>query len=423
MQNSPHLSPALETAGAPVPASVPTAIPFYQPRISEESIREVVATLRSGWLTTGRKTKEFEGAFAEYVRLKQAVAVNSCTAALHLALEALGLRQGQAVLVPAMTFAATAEVVRYFNATPILVDCRPEDLNMDIEHARSQLAAARARGLEVRLMIPMHYGGQIGNAAGLARLAEEENLKVIEDAAHCCPAYYRNSPNEPWLSVGSFSQVCCFSFYANKCITTGEGGMACTNDPQLADRMRIMALHGISRDAWKRFTADGSWFYEIIAPGFKYNLTDIASALGIHQLREADRLHAERARVAQTYHRLLSDIDELELPRELPDRVHSWHLYAVRLKLEHLRIDRASFIAELKSRGIGTSVHWMPLHMHPYYRTTYGYASRDFPVAAHEYSRLVSLPIFPDMTEEQVETVSEAIHEIIAANLTPMVHG
>jgi perosamine synthetase len=248
-------------------------------------------------------------------------------------------------------------------------------------------------------------------------LAGDENLKVVEDAAHCCPARYRHNSNEPWLSVGSFSQVSCFSFYANKCITTGEGGMACTDDAQLADRMRIMSLHGISRDAWKRFTGEGSWFYEITAPGFKYNLTDIASALGIHQLRESDRFHAERRRVAERYTRLLSDIDELELPVEMPDRMHSWHLYAIRLRLERLAIDRASFIAELKTRGIGTSVHWMPLHMHPYYRATYDYAPEDFPIAVREYARIISLPIFPDMTEEQIETVSDAIHELIAANL------
>lgn len=417
MHKSPQLSPALETAGA-APASLARApIPFYQPRISEEAIQEVVATLRSGWLTTGSKTKEFETAFGRYVGLSHAVAVNSCTAALHLALEALGLRQGQGVLVPTMTFAATAEVVRYFNATPVLVDCRPEDLSMDVQHARRQLAAARARGLEVPIMIPMHYGGQIGDVAGLVEFAGEENLKVVEDAAHCCPARYRHSQNEPWLSVGSLSQVCCFSFYANKCITTGEGGMACTDDPQLAERMRIMSLHGISRDAWKRFTAEGSWFYEITAPGFKYNLTDIASALGIHQLRQADRFHAERQRVAETYTRFLSDIEELELPREMPNRVHSWHLYAIRLNLERLTLDRATFISELKRRGIGTSVHWMPLHMHPYYRATYNYSPEDFPIAVREYARIVSLPIFPDMTEEQIETVSEAIHELIAANL------
>jgi perosamine synthetase len=412
---------ALERADAP-PLS-PAPIPFYQPRINEEAIQEVVATLRSGWLTTGRKTKEFEEAFSKYIGLSHAVAVNSCTAALHLALEALGLRSGQGVLVPTMTFAATAEVVRYFNATPVLVDCTPGDLNMDMACARRQLTAARARGLEVPIIIPMHYGGQVGDAAGLEELAAREHLKVVEDAAHCCPARYRHHANGPWLSVGALSQVSCFSFYANKCITTGEGGMACTSEAQLADRMRIMSLHGISRDAWKRFTAEGSWFYEITAPGFKYNLTDVASALGIHQLRQADRFHAERRRVAETYARFLADIDELELPREMPNRVHSWHLYAIRLNLERLTIDRATFIAELKSRGIGTSVHWMPLHMHPYYRGTYGFAPEDFPVAAREYARVISLPIFPDMTEQQVETVSEAIREIIAANLRPGANG
>lgn len=392
-------------------------IPFHKAHITEAEIQEVVATLRSGWLTTGPRTKTFEQEFARYIGLKEGVALNSCTAALHLALEAMGLKEGDGVIVPTLTFAATAEVVRYFKATPILADCRPEDFNMDLADARARLEAARARGIQPRVIIPMHYGGQMGDVQGVVRLASEQGLRIVEDAAHCCPAKYRNDANDSWHSVGSFSDVACFSFYANKCITTGEGGMACTNRADYADRMRIMALHGISRDAWKRFTAEGTWYYEIVAPGFKYNLTDIASAIGIHQLRQADFLHSERARVAHRYQELLEDIEEIELPRELPNRVHSWHLFPIRLKVPRLRIDRAQFIAELKQRGIGTSVHWMPLHMHPYYRQTYGYRPQDLPVAASLYEGLVSLPIFPLMTEEEIGTVAGAIREIITANL------
>ena len=279
-------------------------IPFYRPSISEDEINEVVATLRSGWLTTGPRTKQFESDFAVYLGQKHAVALNSCTAALHLALEAIGLKARQGVVVPTMTFAATAEVVRYFGARPILADCRIEDFNLDVTDADQSIRAALDSGQEIAAIIPVHYGGQIGDVEGVRALAERYELKVIEDAAHCCPAYYQKEEGrrkkeeggnqsaevggDSWLSVGSAADISCYSFYANKTITTGEGGMACTNNDEYADRMRIMSLHGISRDAWKRYTAEGSWYYEIVAPGYKYNLTDIASAIGIHQLRKAE---------------------------------------------------------------------------------------------------------------------------------------
>jgi dTDP-4-amino-4,6-dideoxygalactose transaminase len=383
-------------------------IPFYRPSIGQEEIDEVVSTLRSGWLTTGPKTRQFETEFAAYVGSPHAVALNSCTAALHLALEAIGLKAGQSVLVPTMTFAATAEVVRYFNAKPILVDCRESDFNIDPADAAAKLAQARQRGEEVVAIIPVHYGGQIVDMPAILDLG----LPVIEDAAHCCPAYYRR--NGAWLPVGAESAIACFSFYANKAITTGEGGMACTANEALAERMRVMSLHGISHDAWKRFTAEGSWYYEIVAPGFKYNLTDIAAAIGLHQVRKADRLHQQRTRWAKLYTQLLGDVDELILPRQQPDRIHSWHLFAVRLRLERLNIDRAQCIADLKERGIGTSVHWMPLHMHPYYRETYGYRPEDLPCAAALYPELISLPLYPDLTADDVNYVCDALKEIIA---------
>jgi len=419
-------------------------IPFYKPSIGSEEIAEVVETLKCGWITTGPRTKQFEKEFAAYVNSKHAVALNSCTAALHLALEAIGLKAGQGVIVPTMTFAATAEVVRYFGARPILVDCRESDFNMDIADAGRRTQAALDSGISLAAIIPVHYGGQIGDMAGVRALANRYGLKIIEDAAHCCPAYYRNNGKESdpvpstalatrhsslsaseWLPVGHDSDIACYSFYANKTITTGEGGMACTNDEDYADRMRIMSLHGISRDAWKRFTAEGSWYYEIIAPGFKYNLTDIASAIGIHQLRKADELHRKRTELAALYSGLLSDIDELTLPRQMPDRIHSWHLYCIRLDVSKLTIDRAQVIAELQKRGIGTSVHWMPLHMHPYYRETYGYKPEDFPAACGLYPELITLPLYPDMAEAQVQFVCKSIKEIIARNLssTPVPAG
>ena len=388
-------------------------IPFFRPNIEQGEIDEVVDTLRSGWLTTGPKTKRFEAEFADYVRQKHAIALNSCTAALHLALEAIGLKSGQSVLVPTMTFAATAEVVRYFNAKPILVDCRPQDFNLDVADAEVRIRRALDRGEKLVAILPVHYGGQIGDVAGVQRLAATYDLQIIEDAAHCCPAYWRPDEGAAWECVGSRAAVSCYSFYANKTITTGEGGMACTASDALADRMRIMSLHGISRDAWKRFTAEGSWYYEIMAPGFKYNLTDIASAIGLHQLRKANRLHRERTRWAEYFSRRLADVEEILLPRQLPDRIHSWHLYVIRLRLDRLTLDRAQFIEEMKKAGVGVSVHWMPLHLHPYYRDTYGYRSEDLPQAAALYPEIISLPLYPDLTEADADHVCGTIRDIV----------
>lgn len=414
-----HVRSLLDKEFRPLAAPGQTArtVPFFRPNIERAEIDEVVDTLQKGWLTTGPKTKQFESEFAQYLQKKHAIAVNSCTAALHLALEAVGLKPGQAVVVPTMTFAATAEVVRYFHARPILVDCRESDFNIDPHDAASRIDDALSVGDQLKAIIPVHYGGQIGPIAEIGRLARKHDLEVVEDAAHCCPAYYREKDSDPWLAVGSASGISCFSFYANKTITTGEGGMACTEVDRFAERMRIMSLHGISRDAWKRFTAEGSWYYEILAPGFKYNLTDIASAIGVHQVRKADRLHVQRRKWARFYSEALQDIHELILPSELPNRIHSWHLYVIRLRLDRLRIDRGQFISELKQRGVGSSVHWMPLHLHPYYREKYGYRPQDFPTATALYEQIVSLPLFPDLTEEDARHVTRSIREIIAQNL------
>jgi perosamine synthetase len=435
-------------------------VPFYRPSLTNAEISEVVDCLKSGWLTTGPRAKQFEQEFAAYMEQKHAIALNSCTAALHLALEAIGLQAGDTAVVPTMTFAATAEVVRYFSAAPLLVDCRESDFNLDVGDAERRIEQALARDGKLVAILPVHYGGQIGDVVGVQALARRFNLKVIEDAAHCCPAYYRDdgttgrqdhgtagpggatphrtlSPNEAeragggdtspyprlergaegvWKPVGASADITCFSFYANKCITTGEGGMACTQRDDYAERMRIMSLHGISKDAWKRFTAEGSWYYEIVAPGFKYNLTDIAAAIGIHQLRRADELHRKRTQWAGLYSELLAEVEELILPAQQPNRIHSWHLYVIRLKLDRLKINRAELIDALKKEGIGTSVHWMPLHEHPYYREKYGYKPEDFPEAARLYPELITLPLYPDMTEAEVTYVCDALKNIIAAN-------
>ncbi len=387
-------------------------------------------------MTTGPKAKQFEAEFGRYVKRRHAVAVNSCTAALHLALEAVGVKAGQRVLVPTMTFAATAEVVRYFNAVPLFIDCRSEDLNLDVNDAAERITAARADGQEVVAIIPVHYGGQIGDVAGVKALAEAHGLEVVEDAAHCCPAYYRDDEKSPWKTVGTEAAVTCFSFYANKTITTGEGGMACTDSEALAHRMRIMSLHGISRDAWKRYTAEGSWYYEIVAPGYKYNLTDIAAAIGMHQLRKADALHKRRVELAERYLELLADVEELILPQTMPNRIHSWHLFSVRLNPDSSYLDRGpasavllgktdppwrrllrrrtDLIEEMKQAGIGTSVHWMPLHLHPYYRETFGCRPADCSRAASIYAGLFTLPLYPDMTATQLHYVCDTLKQILA---------
>jgi dTDP-4-amino-4,6-dideoxygalactose transaminase len=329
-------------------------VPFHRASITDAEIDAVVDVLRSGWITSGPLVKQFEQAFAEYIGCTHAVALNSCTAGLHLALEALGIERGDAVVVPTMTFAATAEVVRYLDANPVFVDCREEDFNMDTAQLPDVIAKGQSTG-PVRAIIPVHYGGQIGDVSLLKQAAAKHDLKIIEDAAHCCPAKFRDSDDGEWQNVGSIGDVAAFSFYANKTITTGEGGMATTEDAALEERMRIMSLHGMSRDAWKRFSKEGSYYYEIVAPGYKYNLTDIAAAIGVHQLKRADELHRERTRIAEYYSAQLGDIEELILPRLMPQRLHSWHLYVIRLKLDRLTIDRKAFVEALRDLGIPTT--------------------------------------------------------------------
>ena len=396
-------------------------VPFFRSSIGDAEIEAVAACLRSGWLTTGGITREFEREFAAYVGAKHAVALNSCTAALHLALEAIGLQRGELVLVPTMTFAATAEVVRYFDAVPVFVDCDQVTQCIDVVAAArtiEKLHANRAVAGHVppygrlRAIVPMHYAGQMADVDAVRELAKAHDLAVIEDAAHTLPAFFRSTPVAPWQSVGTTADITCFSFYANKCITTGEGGMAVTDDDALADRMRLMSLHGMSKDAWKRYTAAGSWYYEIVAPGFKYNLTDIASALGRVQLARANELWEERTRLASAMSAALSEIPGIELPREIADRRHAWHLFSIKLDLDVWKAGRDAFIHGLNERGIACSVHWMPLHMQPYYRETYRIAASEFPIAAGLWPRLVSLPMFAGMTEDEVAAVAEAIRSL-----------
>jgi len=396
-------------------------VPFFRPDITESEIQEVTETLRSGWLTTGPRVARFEKAFADAVGARYAVALNSCTAALHLAVETLGLEEGQAVLVPTMTMAATAEVVRYQGAIPVLVDCDPVTLNMDLADAEAKLqdlAAGRlpeALGQNVKAVgiLPVHVAGHMMDLAELDAFAQRHGLWVVEDAAHAFPSSWRADENSPWRRCGEgTSTVSCFSFYANKTITTGEGGMAVTEDEDVADRIRLLSLHGLSADAWGRFTAKASWDYRIVAPGYKYNLTDIAAAIGIHQLDRAETMRQRREELVFQYLELLRGVDEIELPPVPENRLHSWHLFLVKLRLDRLNLDRAEFSAALVEAGIGHSVHWRPLHLHPYYSEAFAWRPEHLPKASETWPRILTLPLFPTMSQEELETVTNVLKDL-----------
>lgn len=401
-------------------------IPFYRPALSDPEIQEVISTLKSGWLTTGPRTLQFENDFAAMVGASHAVALNSCTAALHLAVESLGLKPEEAVLVPTMTFAATAEVVRYQGGTPILVDCDEMTLNMDLGDASKKLSALAEyihkefQSFETPIAVgimSVHVGGFMADVDSLKTFAARNSLWIVEDAAHAFPAAWRTSEAEGWQRCGEgTANVSCFSFYANKPITTGEGGMAVTNDPELADRMRLMSLHGLSKDAWSRYSGGGSWDYRIIAPGYKYNMTDIAAAIGIHQLARAEEMRLGREKIALRYIEAFAEVEEIELPATDANRIHSWHLFPIKLCLESLRIDRNAFMEQLKVRGVGCSVHWRPLHLHPYYQETFGWKPEHCPVATKVWERLISLPVFPDMREEELDHVISVVTELCHEN-------
>lgn len=399
-------------------------LPFALPDIDDSEFSHVRESLDSGWITTGPKTRQFEAEFKDAVGASHAIAVNSCTAAMHLALEAIGLCEGDEVITSPYTFAATAEVIRYFNAKPVLVDICASDFNINPNLIESAISD------RTKAIIPVHIAGLAANLDAVGEIAAKHDLAVIEDAAHAFPSTYRGCHIGQPLSHSGVRHAVCYSFYATKTLATGEGGMLCTNDEELAERARIMALHGISKDAWKRYTAEGSWYYEIIAPGYKYNMTDIAAGMGLAQLAKAEAMWRKRRAIAETYNQAFQEVDALQTPigssierQTCSDCVqncaaeqcqHSWHLYMLRIRHEMLTIDRAQFIEELKAQNIGTSVHFIPLHLHPYYRETYGYSPEDFPVAFHEFGREISLPIYSKMTDQDVQYVIDAVANILA---------
>lgn len=387
------------------PAPEMPFLPFALPEIGEDEIAEVVDTLRSGWVTTGPKARRFEAAFTEYLgdASLQSIAVNSATAGLHLALEAVGVGPGDEVITTTHTFTATAEVVRYLGADVKLVDIDPATLNID------PAAVEAAITPRTKCLIPVHYAGLAADMTAILAIARRHGLKVVEDAAHALPTTHGGA------RVGTLaSDATVFSFYANKTITTGEGGMLVTRDAALADRARVMRLHGMSRDAFDRFTAKvPSWYYEIVAPGFKYNLTDIAAALGLHQLRRADAFQRRRAELAAAYDEALAGLPLVRPPQPPAGDMHAWHLYVLRLA-EGAPIGRDALIERLYADGIGCSVHYIPLHRHPYWRERYGLRDEDFPHSQHAYERTLSLPLYTRMADSDVQRVAASLRRALA---------
>jgi dTDP-4-amino-4,6-dideoxygalactose transaminase len=378
----------------------PDFLPFSPPSLGPEEIAEVSATLETDWITTGPKVKRFEEEFSLYVGAQSSLAVSSATDAMLVGLAALGITRGDEVITSTMTFCSTAHVVDHLGARPVLVDVEPDTLCM------SPAAVERAISENTKGLMPVHLYGHPCEMDALLGIAARHKLFVLEDAAHAVPARYKG------CMVGTIGDATAFSFYATKNMTTAEGGML-TGPQELIDQARLWSLHGMSRDAYKRYSSEGSWYYEVVLPGFKCNMTDIQASLGLQQLKKLPRFQERRRVVVRQYNEAFSAMPEIQVPTERPEVESAWHLYVIRLNLEMLRIDRARFIEELKARNIGTSVHFIPVHLHRYYRDRYGYRPEDFPVAYREYQRIVSLPLHPRLSDQDVADVIEAVADVV----------
>ncbi len=377
-------------------------LPLTIPSIGPREKQLVLETLDSGWITTGHQAIALADGVAALAGAKHGVAVNSATGALHLALVALGIGPGDEVVTSTYTFAACVNVIEHVGATPVLVDVEPDTLCMDPADVE------RVLGRKTKALLTVDYGGHPCDYARLLPLAAHAGLPIVEDAAHALGAAWNGRP------VGSFADVTAFSFYATKNLTTGEGGAAVTNDDALAARLALLSLHGMNRDAWKRYTDTGSWYYEVTAPGFKYNLSDVLAAIGLGQLERFPELQRLRRAHVARYDAQLADVPEIRRPIARPDVEHAWHLYPIALELERLTIDRARFIAELRAEGIGSSVHFIPIHVHPHFRESLSITPGRFPVADRAYARAISLPLFPGLTERDVDDVCAAVRKIVA---------
>jgi len=383
-------------------------LPFAPPLIGEEEIEEVVRTLRGGWLTTGPRTSQFESEFAQYVGAPAALAVNSATSAMHVALAALGIGEGDAVVTTTMTFASTVHVIEHQRARPLLVDVEKDTLNID----PSQVEATIKRTPGVKAIMPVHLYGHPSEMDAIYDIARRHGLAVVEDAAHSLPARYHGRMIGTPPSGFDLPNLVAFSFYATKNLTTGEGGML-TGPAELLEDARMWSLHGMSRDAYKRYTAEGSWRYEVVLPGFKYNMPDIQAAIGLHQLKRLHSMQSRRMAIVAQYDEALGQLEELETPVARPGVDSAWHIYLLRLRPGRLKIDRAAFIEELRMRNVGASVHFIPVHLHPYYRDRYRLRPEDFPVAQSEFERMLSLPLSPAHTDQDVADVIEAVTDVV----------
>jgi dTDP-4-amino-4,6-dideoxygalactose transaminase len=373
---------------------------FSPPLIGEEEIEEVVDTLRSDWLTTGPKTRRFEREFAQFVGAEAALAVSSCTHAMLVALAALGIVPGDEVITTTMTFCSTVHVIEQLGARPVLVDVEPDTLNIDPQQIKGAVTA------RTRALMPVHLYGHPCEMDAILDIAQQHSLQVVEDAAHALPATYKGQ------MVGTLGTLTAFSFYATKNLTTGEGGML-TGAGELIEQARPWSLHGMTRDAYMRYTAQGSWYYEVTLPGFKCNMSDIQAALGLQQLRKLHKFQQRRREIVQRYNRALAEFEELEPPVERPGVVSAWQLYALRLRPGTMTIDRNRFLEELRVRNIGSSVHFIPVHIHPYYAQEYAYKPEHFPVAYSNYLRLVTLPLNLRMSDSDVEDVLDAVSDVV----------
>ncbi len=372
-------------------------IPFHKTHTTDEEINAAVEAIKSGWLTMGPKTIEFEDKFKDFIKTTNAVSMNSATAALHLALKAIGLQNGDEVILPANTFIATAEVVTYFDAIPVLCDIEESTHNIDVLKIEALITS------KTKAIMPVHFAGQPCDMDEIYEIASKYNLKVIEDAAHAMPSSYKG------VNIGALEKtdITCFSFYATKTLSTGEGGMATTFNDDYTKSMKINRLHGMSKDAWDRYSVKGAWYYEVVDNGFKYNTTDINSAIGLVQLKKQNDLRTKRKRIALKYNEIFKNNYNIITPFVKEDRISSWHLYVIKVD------NRDEVIEKLKATGIGCSVHFIPVHKHSYYKNKYEYKNEDYPIANKVFDKSLSLPIYPDMTYDEINFVISKVMEIV----------
>ena len=379
-------------------------LPYALPFIEEKEINEVIDALKSNWLSKGPKTMEFEKRFAEYVGAKHAIAMNSCTAALHIALVANNIGEGDEVITTPLTFAASANTIVHTGAKPVFADIDEKTMCIDPNKIEEKITE------RTKAIVPVHYGGQSCDLDRINEIAKKHNLLVLEDAAHAIYTTHKGK------LIGSIGDTTSFSFYATKNICTGEGGMLTTNSDEIAEKARVMSLHGMSKNAWNRFAKGGSWYYEILYPGYKYNMTDMQAALGLCQLEKIEKMQKIREKYAKMYNDAFGKLDEIITPNEVEGNRHAWHLYVIRVKEDMLKINRDEFIEALTEENIGTSVHYIPVHLHPYYMETFGYKMGDFPVAEKVFEGMISLPLYPSMKEQDVEDVINAVTRIVQEN-------